>query len=82
MNAVFSRLETRFIGIAGFVLDRSGHVRNQVPQVYIPCGYRCTVIIEIALAPAYPFQVSSKQPRVFHVCSQVSQPVTVTPQHL
>lgn len=71
-------------------LDRSERwwrVRNEVSQVYSPCGYSCTVIIKIALAPAHTcsscpslIQLNQEDPRVFHVCSVTAQPITVTPQ--
>lgn len=92
MNLVFSRSETRLTGTGRLfwrgVRDGVGNIKNHVPQVYIPCAQRGRVIKLhwLLLPPVPPFQSSSsymrEYPRVFRVCSHISQPITVTLWHL
>lgn len=88
MNLVVSRLETRLWSVYfGGVRSDAGNVRNQDPQALLPCGYRCIVIIYFALVSiptcsSFPslIQLYQRTPKGFHVCSQISQPITITPR--
>lgn len=63
--------------------------RNEVSQVFSPCGYRCTVVIKIALAPdpscsSCPslIQLHQRVPKGVSRVLSDRQLITVTPQQV